>query len=393
MRRDEPRVRAQWRVSQIYWASIGFLGVWLGLRMLGVGGPLAPGALWFPAVLLLEAVNLALRSADALQRDNDERSWRFTLADLVLIAAGLRLTGGVDSPLWIVLFVVVLAETVLSPSREAGVICGAAGAALLAGTWSPRVVPADYLLDIATRAFFLVAVSITTRRLRENAAAKDAEIAGLRAELAAAGERARISREIHDGVGNALAAAVLRLEVAARVCRKQPEAALLAQDVPATLQEEAGALREAMQAVRDWTFFARPWATSENLRFSEVLRREAERFERRTGLPVTVTGADVLDDLPEPTRVAILRIAQEALTNAAKHAGAERAVITLCRDENNKTADLTVSDDGQGFDPAGAGAGIGLASMRERAEALGGSFALDAAPGRGVTLSVRLPAS
>ena len=382
-----PGARSLWRVSKIYWLCIAILGAWVLLRLAGVEGPSGVQAGWFALVLLLATVNLALRSVASLKRGRDPRygnprvGWIFTLSDLLLITAGLRLTGGAQSPLWIVLFVIIVAETILAPPGETRLIYGGAALALILGTWSPSLAPIPYLIDTATRLFFLVVVSMITQRLRENAAAKEAENANLRAELAAAGERSRLSRDIHDGVGNALAAAVLRLEVAARVTAKQPET------VASVLTEEAQALREAMTAVRDWTFFTRPWTTNE--RFSEVLLRETARLTQRTGLPVSVEGAPVLDDLPEEARVAVLRITQEALTNAAKYAQAAHAEVSVRRDR--RSVCLTIADDGRGFDPASQGGGIGMTSMRERAEALGGTLQVDTAPGRGVTLTAHLP--
>jgi signal transduction histidine kinase len=229
-----------------------------------------------------------------------------------------------------VLFVVVLAETVLSPSREARPVYAAAGIALLLGTWPVAgggiAAPAPaYFFEAGTRLFFLTIVGVLMRRIREVAQAREAELANLRAELAAAGERAHLSREIHDGIGNTLAAAVLRLEVAARVGEKRPE------EVSATLlREEAQALRGSMNALRDWTFFARPWSRPDGgagaaALPSRVLEQETARFGQRTGIPVVVEGADALDAFGPNAQLALLRIVQEALTNAAKHAGAGRS--------------------------------------------------------------------
>ena len=387
---DDPDTRSLWRVSQIYWLTVLFIGVWVSLRAAGSGdGPLRVSAPQFAVVLLLATVNLALRSASSLRRHRgsafDGRvSGVFTFFDFLLIAAGLRVTGGIDSPLWIVLFLVVVAETILAPRTEAHRIYWGAGAALLAGTWSASLPVASYLLDLAPRLFFLTVVSVITRRLRANAAEKDAELANLRAELAAAGERARLSREIHDGVGNALAAAVLRLEVAARVVERRPE------ETGPTLKDEAQALRDVMNGVRDWTFFARPWRAGEaGISPSEALTREVSRLSQRTGLPVSVEGANVLDDLPEALRVATLRITQEALTNTAKYASARRAEVTLQRE--GRWLRLAICDDGCGFHTEGAFPGIGLSSMRERAEALGGELAVRTAPDCGVTITARLP--
>ncbi len=383
-----PEARSLWRVSKIYWLCLAIIGTWVLLRFAGVDGPARVQAGWFLGVWVLATVNLGLRSLASLQRGRDPRygsriGWIFTLADLLLVAAGLRLTGGLHSPLWIVLFVVVVAETILAPSVEARLIYGGAGLALILGTWSPSLAPVPYLFDIGTRLFFLVVVSLITQRLRQNAADKEAELANLRAELAAAGERSRLSRDIHDGVGNALAAAVLRLEVAARVTAKQPET------VASVLTEEAQALREAMTAVRDWTFFTRPWSTDD--RVSEVLLRETARLTQRTDLPVTVEGAPVLDDLPEAARVAALRITQEALTNAAKYAQATRAEVVVRRE--GRFVCLSIADKGCGFEAASLGGGIGMSSMRERAESLGGTLRVETAPGCGTTIIAHLPAA
>jgi signal transduction histidine kinase len=153
-----------------------------------------------------------------------------------------------------------------------------------------------------------------------------------------------------------------------------------------------------MDQVRDWTFFTRPWPAGDKESFGAVLSREAARFGQRTGLPVSVEGADALDNLPEPARVAALRITQEALTNAAKYADATRVIVRVER--QGRWLCLVIEDDGRGFDPAEASShsgdghrpGIGLTGMRERAESLGGRLEVSSAPGRGVTLCARLPA-
>lgn len=396
----EAESRSLWRINKVYWTCIAVILGWAALRTLGVGGPLPVAHLaGFCAVIGIAALNLGGRSLAALARSrgrvfDDRLGWIFTAVDLSCVAVGVRLTGGADSGLWIVLFVVVVAETILSPRNEAWLVRWAAGISLVAGTLTPVLLrEGAYWLDLATRLFFLVVVSMITRRLRERHDAERAELATLRAELAAAGERTRLSREIHDGVGNALAAAVLRLEVAARVGEKQPDAAA---GSPALLREEAQALRQAMDQVRDWTFFTRPWPAGDKESFGAILSREAARFGQRTGLPVSVEGAGALDNLPEPARVAALRITQEALTNAAKYAHATRAVVRVER--QNGSLSLVIEDDGQGFDPAqtvphgdGHRPGIGLTGMRERAESLGGRLDVSAAPGRGVTICARLP--
>ncbi len=86
---------------------------------------------------------------------------------------------------------------------------------------------------------------------------------------------------------------------------------------------------------------------------------------------------------------AAFRIAQEALTNVLRHAGAREATVRLWQE--NGTLCLSVKDDGAGFDPQSRQAGFGLAGMRERALLLGGEFMLDSSPGKGTEIRARLP--
>jgi signal transduction histidine kinase len=95
--------------------------------------------------------------------------------------------------------------------------------------------------------------------------------------------------------------------------------------------------------------------------------------------------------LPAPVETALFRIAQEAANNAIKHAGAQAVDVRLVRDRGGVR--LTVADDGQGFDPQAPRSSnqVGLWSMRERVEPIGGAFELQSAPGQGTTLSAWVP--
>ena len=95
------------------------------------------------------------------------------------------------------------------------------------------------------------------------------------------------------------------------------------------------------------------------------------------------------DDLDETVEINVYRIVQESLTNVAKHSGASEASVTLARE--GRALRLEVRDDGAGFDPENARRGLGLLGMRERIEALGGTWVLEAAPGQGVAIRVAVP--
>jgi signal transduction histidine kinase len=431
-----PDARSQWRVSRVYWLVLLLIVAWVFLRRIGPnasGEDVREGP--FFTILFLAILNLSFRSWAAVRRRKgnlqspfySRLGWLFVTVDLVLVALGLRFTGGIHSPLWIVMFVVVTAETILASPRETSLIRIGAALALVGGTlpfpesgssWRSEeyrlsLITSGYLLELLTRLSFLTAVNSVVRRLRENAAATDRENAALRAEVALADERSKLSREVHDSVGNSLAASVLRLEVAARTLEKR--ASIGSRDCEedvALLRDEAKSLREAMTAIRDWTFFTRPWPAAETsaasgsntgthgaprpatpvVPASHVLTAEVDRLSRRTGLPITISGAEEMDMLPAPQRLAALRIIQEALTNTAKYATeATGATVTLRRDEAARRVLLTISDDGCGFDNGKAGAGLGLSSMRERAESLGGELIIESAAGSGTRVAAHLP--
>jgi signal transduction histidine kinase len=287
--------------------------------------------------------------------------------------------------------VIVVGETLMAEREEATIIRWGAGIAIVLGT-APPTVPSlsealAFALEMFPRLGFLVAVSSVTRRLRENADRRNAELAHLRTEVVQSAERSRLSQEVHDGVGNTLAATVLRLEVTARALARSGGD----EKTVALLQEEAQALREAMQSVRDWAFFTRPWSTGdEETPPSAQLTSGAMRLSRRVGLPVTVEGAEVLDTALESTRQVLLHLAQEALTNTAKHAtGATGATVTVARE--GSWIRLTVTDDGAGFDSETTVPGVGMQAMQEQARALHGDFMIESQPGSGTRVQVRLP--
>ena len=376
----------------IYWACVVGIVAWALVRAQGIDTHVPPihlGA--FLSVLTLAAVNLGIRNWASLRRDSGgiartvyhTLGWLFVTIDLACIAAGLRFSGGLHSAIWVVAFVVLAGETLLENRIEATITRSGACLALFLGTipTPPELIdwPA-YLLELFVRMGLLLAVSSVVRRLRERSEAIRNELSQVRAELAMADQRTALAREIHDGVGNSLAASVLRLELTAR----KRDKAIAGDEGAAILREEAQVLREVMQQVRDWTFFNRPWSPDVSL------ASEVERLSQRTGLSMVVTGAESLTGLDEPLRLTVLRVAQEGLTNAAKHAsGANHATVRVTRDETQLR--LTIEDDGSGFDLSKAGPGVGLMSMRERAKALSGELQIESGVGAGTKIFLRLP--
>ena len=124
-----------------------------------------------------------------------------------------------------------------------------------------------------------------------------------------------------------------------------------------------------------------------------ALTEHARRLAGVSGFLITVRGAGEMPRLPPATEITLFRIAQEALINVAKHARASAAAIALEADAERVI--LTVSDNGSGFDPAArfteAIPHLGMASMRERAEAIGGQLRVESTPGGGTRVIVEAP--
>lgn len=224
--------------------------------------------------------------------------------------------------------------------------------------------------------------------LRELQGAQE-QIAALNRDAGAAAERERLARELHDTIAQDLTGLVL-LAQRARRSGGDPEVLALIEDVARETLGETRALVAAGAAVAGATATG---GADDRLDLSGALDRLAERFERETGVVVSIARAerDPLDGsvLPRDVEVVVLRCAQEALANARKHARASRIEIAIGRTPDAVT--LRVADDGIGFDPAAARDGFGLAGMRDRLALVEGSLDVASAPGRGTVLGVRVP--
>ena len=197
-------------------------------------------------------------------------------------------------------------------------------------------------------------------------------------------ERRRLRRDLHDGLGPALAAIALQLEMVGDLAGGQgTPAGCLA----GTLRDQ---LRTAIADVRRIVDDLRP-AILDDLGLAEALRTRANQFATDSGLHVRVDIGRV-PPLSAAAEIAILRIAGEALANVSRHAGAQQCQITL--GSAGDLVELTIGDDGIGPPPASApGRGVGLDSMRERATELGGSFTVEARPAGGTMVRALLPAN
>lgn len=243
--------------------------------------------------------------------------------------------------------------------------------------------PADYrlLADLARQA------SIAAHAVRLTA---DLQHSRQRLVTAREEERRRLRRDLHDGLGPSLAAQTLKIGSARALYLHDPAAAdaLLAE-----LEDDMGA---SLANVRHLVYNLRPPALDE-LGLAGALRDSAARYRKRTGerdegLSIRVDAPDDLPNLPAAVEVAAYRIAQEALTNVVRHAHAGTCWVGLrFLSEGDRTVlELTIADDGVGL-AAERKAGVGLASMRERAAELGGTLVIETRLDGGTSVRAQLP--
>lgn len=200
-------------------------------------------------------------------------------------------------------------------------------------------------------------------------------------------ERRRIARDLHDEVGQSLTSLLLGLRTVA-VARTRRE---VRQRVGELRDATAAALREVRRLARG----LRP-SVLDDLGLGAALERLAEDQAAAVGVAVTVDAKRLNGErLPEAIEITLYRIAQEALTNVARHAGAKSARIVVARQP--KRVSLAVEDDGQGFDSTsvlrehGSLGTLGISGMRERAVLLGGGLSIESSEGRGTRVKIWLP--
>jgi signal transduction histidine kinase len=241
----------------------------------------------------------------------------------------------------------------------------------------------------ATRAVLAIVIARVLEAERERLEAEgrlhDSELreAGRRETLrrvvdAQEHERRRIARELHDETGQALTSVLLGLRLIEEV----------SPDVRAAVSELRETITAAIQELRSLAVELRPKAL-DDFGLGAAIERLADTYSRRTGIAVDVHVAGLDERLPGDIETALYRIVQESLTNVAKHAGAAAASVTIHR--RRHTVTTVVEDDGGGFDPTVISDGLGLTSMRERAELVSGTVRVESRPGGGTTIAVEVP--
>jgi signal transduction histidine kinase len=229
----------------------------------------------------------------------------------------------------------------------------------------------------------LVGLQTDLAARRDELATRAAELRASRDRLIATqdAERRRLERDMHDGAQQHLVALAVNLRLAESLAARSPERAV------ALLHSQASAAREAITTLTDLSrgIYPRPLET-------DGLVAALRAAVVRSPVPVRVSGSDV-GRLPAGVEQALFFVALEALQNAGKHSGAAAVAVRVERD--GAVCRLHVDDDGRGFSPDSTTAGgAGLANMRDRMDAVGGTVTVTSHPGQGtaVTASVPVPA-
>jgi len=203
-------------------------------------------------------------------------------------------------------------------------------------------------------------------------------------------ERQRLSRQMHDGPAQSLTNLILQAEICERLFDNDPVRAKV----------ELGNLKNAVsttfQKVRDFIMMLRPMML-DDLGLVPTLKQYVQGYEDKTKLSVNLTVMGRDSRLPNYTEVTVFRVIQELLTNIQKHAHASHVQVTL--DFQNDTVVASVEDDGSGFDagevqsPAQQRRGLGLPTIRERTEMLGGTVQVESRLGRGTKVRIEVPSA
>jgi two-component system sensor histidine kinase UhpB len=191
-------------------------------------------------------------------------------------------------------------------------------------------------------------------------------------------ERARVARDLHDEVNQSLTGLLLRLEA---VREEAPP------ELARELDETKGLANQAMRELLSLARQLRPTAL-DDLGLVAAITGQVKQVAR-PGLEAELNTEGDLADLAGDVQLVVYRVAQEALTNAARHSGAERIEATLRRTGN--CVELEIADDGRGFAFEQSERGLGIGGMRERALLIGAELTIESRPGAGTTVRLTVP--
>jgi len=380
------------RVNKYVWLCLAFVLAYLYLGE--QQRPFDAPRVFIWAIVGIAILSVAARTYIAIWHHGGRAGhWNrvFNYIDIVIIAIAIEATHGIESPIWLIYFPLIIFASLYSTpmSKHAVSICVTVFYALATfphqfhhRTGLPYPV---YLLTLETNLFFLLLVSGLASRLGSDAEEHNAEVMRLREQMASSEERARIAREVHDSLGHMMVSTLLRLELCRRLMDSSPD------EAKEMLEVEIPVLRSAWNEARDMAFHLRPWdidPTAGGL--VAALRDRCRKFAERTGIVVEVIAEDENYAIKPDRSFGLMRIVQETLTNAAKHSGATRIEVRLFSIKDAMIR-CEISDNGKGFESRESSDGVGITAMQERARALGGTVTVSTAPKHGVKVTVEIP--
>ena len=295
----------------------------------------------------------------------------------ILSAESTSLEPGKKGYLWILIFTLITTGTLLFFHGLQPALYNApmyAGGYLFFGAFSAAAARAE-----AARAESQILLEdLTAAHLKLQTYAAQAE------ELAVAEERNRLAREMHDTLGHRLTVAIVQLEGAGRLVDVEPQRT---REMLATVKEQMRAalseLRQAVATLRE--------PLQADLSITNALKSLGQNFQNATEIEVKMAFAHNIPQLPNEYRVAVYRAAQEALTNAQRHAQAQHIYMSLLLNKKDETLDLTLRDDGVGLPDNADKLGFGLRGIQERAAQLDGIMRLESNPDGGAQICFCLP--
>ncbi|HSB72340.1 MAG TPA: sensor histidine kinase [Candidatus Methylomirabilis sp.] len=251
----------------------------------------------------------------------------------------------------------------------------------------------DLTFDVLTFSAIAVGAYLFSRYVFGIVEQKEAELRNSREQLRALArrlqsvreeERSRIAREVHDTLGQPMAA--LKIDLTWLASRVPADEATWHEKFRTTLALADSTIRSVRQIMTD----LRP-SLLDDLGLVAAVEWEAHEFQRRTGIRCEFVSDQPEPALPSEIGTAVFRICQEALTNTARHADATRVSIRL--EQESEFLGLSVADNGRGITDGeiAAQTSLGLLGMRERALLLGGQLSIVGRPGEGTTVTLRLP--
>jgi len=222
------------------------------------------------------------------------------------------------------------------------------------------------------------------RRLQAEALAREQDIQTMNAVMQ---ERERLSRELHDGVAQLVAYLLLRLDIIKELVEANRQ-----HEAEAELERLHGVADEIYQDIGESVTGLRTNVTERGL--VHALQDYLDQFEERHQIATSLRTDDAADQLSPLAALQLFRLIQEALTNVRKHAAAHQATVTLTSNGPDQLR-VVIADDGQGFIAGAQSNGkarpFGLTSMRERVEALGGTFHVTSQPALGTQVTATIP--